>query len=186
MVIRMSIGHSSSAYSLLVAEAQRQGHGGGHNDRLPAPEVEPAQRVAVHARLAQPLQRIINAAEHAVAHKRENDRVGMERPNAPKGGKRRIQVQIRPEQLAGRQQARAGANQPPERGGDGKGPDNVIVVAERFDRRAAAARGLCAGWGGGALTHGFAWFDGCEGDGVFPGFWSSDKIRIAGVQVSSY
>jgi len=53
-------------------QAERQRDGSGDDDAVPAPEVEPAQGVAEHARLAQPLQRVVDPHEHAVADEGEN------------------------------------------------------------------------------------------------------------------
>ena len=76
----MSIGHSSSAYSLLVVKPSGSVSAAEHDDELPAPEVDRAQAVAEHARLAQPLQRVVDADEHAVADEGEDRRVGVQRP----------------------------------------------------------------------------------------------------------
>ena len=118
---------------LAGGQAERQGDRRRNDDRLPPPEIEPAQGVAEHARLAEPLQRIINAAEHAVADEGEDHGVGVQRADAAEGGEGRVQVQLRPEQLAGGQQAGGGADQAPDRGGDGEGPDDVVVVGECFE-----------------------------------------------------
>jgi hypothetical protein len=46
---------------------------------------------------------------------------------------------LRPEQLAGNQQARGRPNQAPNRCGNREGPDDVIVVLERFDSNSGNA-----------------------------------------------
>ena len=86
---------------LAAGEAQRQRDGGADDDRLPAPEIEPAQQIAEHPRFAQPLQRIVNAHEHAVADKGKNDGVGVQRPQPAKGRERQVQAQ-RPGRTTGR------------------------------------------------------------------------------------
>jgi hypothetical protein len=70
---------------LALREAQREGHRGGDDDGLPAPEVEPAQGVAPHARLEQALHGVVDRGEDDVAAEREDDGVGVQRPKAPEG-----------------------------------------------------------------------------------------------------
>ena len=45
IVMAQSIGQMSSAYSLRLGEPERKGEGGGDDDELPAPEVEPGEQV---------------------------------------------------------------------------------------------------------------------------------------------
>ncbi len=72
--IARSIGHSSSAYSLLCVMPERQRQRGGDDDRLPAPEVKAAQRVAPHARLEQALARVVDGGEDARCPRRRRSR----------------------------------------------------------------------------------------------------------------
>ena len=69
-------------FGVLLAggEAERQRQRRRDDDQLPAPEVDRAERVAEHARLAQPLQRVVHADEDGVAGKGEDHRVGVQRP----------------------------------------------------------------------------------------------------------
>jgi hypothetical protein len=90
-VMAMSMGHSSSAYSLLVVMPSGS-VSAADTMILPAPEVDPAQHVAEHAGLAQALQAVVDAREHAVAHEREDHRVGVQRAHAPEGGEGQAQV----------------------------------------------------------------------------------------------
>jgi hypothetical protein len=82
-------------------QAQWQRHGRAHDDSLPAPEIHPAQEIREHPRLAQPLQGIVDAHEHAVADEGEDDRIGMQRTQPPEGRVLKIQVEVRPKELAG-------------------------------------------------------------------------------------
>ncbi len=73
------MGQISSAYSLPWVRPSGQGDGRRDDDQLPAPEVDPAQGVAGHAGLQQALGRVVDAAEHHVAHEGEDGRVGVQR-----------------------------------------------------------------------------------------------------------
>ena len=64
---------------LALREAERQRDRGRDDDRLPAPEVDPAQAVAPHARLEQPLRRVVDAREERVAGEREDHGVRVQR-----------------------------------------------------------------------------------------------------------
>ena len=132
-------------FSVFLAggEPQRQGDRRGNDDCLPAPEVEPAQKIAEHARLAQALQGIINPHEHAVAHKGEDHGVGVQRTQSPEGRELKVQVQVWPKKLGSDEQAGAESDQAPDHGGDRESPDNPVVVFEGLhlpERSAAAAR----------------------------------------------
>ncbi len=80
----MSMGHSSSAYSLRLRDAEGQRERRGDDDQLPAPEVEVAERVAEHARLEQALARVVDGGEDRVAREGEDGSVGVQRPQAAK------------------------------------------------------------------------------------------------------
>ena len=90
---------------LAAGEAERERDRGRDNDDLPAPEVHPAQEVREHPRLAQPLERIVDPHEHAVADEGEDDGVRVQRPQPPERGVLEIEVQVRPEELAGDEQS---------------------------------------------------------------------------------
>ena len=118
--------------------AERQRHGRGDDDGLPAPEIEPAQKIIKHARLAQPLQRVVDAHEHAVADERKNHGVRVQRADAPEADELKIQVGVGVKQLHGGQQAHEHPDDAPHHGGDGKRADDTVVVFEGFD--------LCVHW----------------------------------------
>ena len=122
--------------------------------------------------------------EHAVADEREDDGVGVQRTQAAEGGELQVQVQLRPEQLAGDQQSCAVPTSPQIDGGDGKGADDVVVVFERLDAGPGRAARLKRFWARVCrcfYTHGDlqSWV-------LEFALSSSVKIRMPGVQVSSY
>ena len=57
----------------------------GHDQQLPAPEVDRREGVAEEPRLQQPLHRVVGAAEDHVADEREDHRVRVERPEPAEG-----------------------------------------------------------------------------------------------------
>ena len=77
-----------------------------HDDQLPAPEVQPGQRVAEHPRLEQPLHRVVDAGEADVPAEREDHRVGVQRPQPPERGPRQPEVRRPPGDLQGDPDAR--------------------------------------------------------------------------------
>ena len=70
---------------LAAGEAAWQGDGGGHDDELPAPEMDAGEQIAGEAHLAEPLGGVVDPREHHVAHEGENHRVGMQRAQAAEG-----------------------------------------------------------------------------------------------------
>ena len=64
---------------LAAGETEWERDGRGHDDELPAPEVERGEEIAREARLHKPLRRVVDAGEHHVADKGEDDGVGVER-----------------------------------------------------------------------------------------------------------
>ena len=115
---------------LAGGEAQRQRDGGGDDDRVPTPEVQPAQLVAEHAGLAEPLQRVIDAHEHAVAHEGEDHGIGVDGPQTAEGDELQVEVRRREKELDRAQQPGGHADDAPDDGGDGEGADNAVVVFE--------------------------------------------------------
>ena len=111
----MSIGHSSSAYSLLVVKPSGSVMAALTMIACQPQKLHPAQQVAEHARLAQPLQRVVDAHEHAVADEGEDHGVGVHRAQPAEGDELEVQVGRRPEQLRGDQQPRRHADQAPDR-----------------------------------------------------------------------
>src|SRR5690606_15484292 len=98
----------------------QQGEGPARNNGLPAPEVDFAQHVTEHAGFTQALQGIIYAHENAVAYKRKNNGVGVNRSQAAKSSGRVAQVQVGINKGSGRPQTCQHAYKAPEHGGVGK------------------------------------------------------------------
>ena len=67
------------------------------------------------------------------AHEGENHGIRMQRTQPAEGGKRQIEIQSRPEQLAGYEQSGTGADQSPDGRRDGEGADDPVVVFEGFN-----------------------------------------------------
>src|SRR5678815_3188264 len=93
----------------------------------------------------------------------------MQRTKPSERGVLQVEVQLRPEQLAGDEQSCAEADKTPNDSGDGEGADDAVVVFECFN-----VHGFSISWFVGKLFLA-RWADG-----------SSTKIRIDGVWVSSY
>ena len=130
--IAMSIGHSSSAYSL--------------------PCVKPSGRVTAAAtmiacqpqkwnqlsaslnmpRLAQPLRRVVDAGEDRVAGEGEDRRVGVQRAQPAERQPRGGEVEGRVGQLQGDDHADEHADDAPQQGRPDEHPDDRVVVGEAF------------------------------------------------------
>ena len=138
----MSIGHSSSAYSLLVVKPSGSVIAARDDDRLPAPEIEPAQEIAEHPRLAQPLQRIVDAHEHAVADEGEDHRVRVQRAEAAEGDELEVQVRAGKNNCTAASRPADHADDAPDDRRDGKRAHDPVVIFEGLHLRAGAAPGL--------------------------------------------
>ena len=124
----MSIGHSSSAYSLPGGEPERERQRGGDDDELPPPEVDPAEQVAEHPRLAEPLEGVVDPHEDRVPDEGEDHGVGVERAEAAVRGEGQSEVRRRVKQIDGDQQAHEHAHHAPDDGGNGELLDDPVVV----------------------------------------------------------
>ena len=98
----MSIGHSSSAYSLPLRVAERQRDRREHDDRLPAPERERREPVAEQAHVAGALHDVVGGGEQRAAAEREDHRVGVQRAQAAVGEPGDAEVQLGPDAAARR------------------------------------------------------------------------------------
>jgi hypothetical protein len=92
--------------------AERQGDRRGHDDHLPAPEVDAAQQVRRHARLEQALAAVVDAGEDHVADEREDHGVGVQRAQATEA-QVRSEVRLPERQLQRNQRAEQQADQTP-------------------------------------------------------------------------
>ena len=100
------------------------------DDQLPAPEVDPAQQVAEHPRLAEPLRRIVDRGEDRVAGEGEDHGVGVQGPQPAEGEPRCFQVGRPPGQLKGDYHAHQHSNYTPDDRGDDELPRDRVVVGE--------------------------------------------------------
>ncbi len=116
-------------------EPEREGQGGGDDDQLPAPEMERAQPVAEHARLAQPLQRVVDADEDRVAGEGEDGGVGVQRAQPAVGQLGDAAEHVRGHQLQPDDEADEEGDQPPQGSGDHEALDDGVVVLETFGGR---------------------------------------------------
>ena len=105
-----------------------------HDEELPAPEVELRQGAAEEPGLQQPLHRVVGAAEDDVAAEREDDRVGVQRPEPPERQERR-QVQLGEEEHGRDQDAHEHPDHRPQQGCQEEEPRGTIVVADGVAHR---------------------------------------------------
>ena len=124
----MSMGHSSSAYSLLLVMPSRQRDGGQHDDRLPAPEGERGERRKGQLDVAGVLYHVIGTGEQCATTEGKDDRIGVQRPQAAEGQPGYVEVECRPGQLCGDQYTHRHADQAPHDGHDGKLPNDFVIV----------------------------------------------------------
>jgi len=113
---------------LALRESQRQGDRRRDDDRLPAPEIEPAQPVAGHARLQQALRGVVDAREHHVADEGEDGRVGVQGPQPPVAEPVGGEVDLPERELGGDHHPQEDRDQPPDDRGQGEGPADRVVV----------------------------------------------------------
>jgi len=118
---------------LALGNTRGKAHRCGDDDRLPAPEVQLRQRLGEHARLEQPLQRVVDAGEDGVAREGEDDRVGVQGPQATEGQPGQAEVEGRRRQLQGDQEPHDHAHQPPHQGDEDEAADDGVVIAELLE-----------------------------------------------------
>jgi hypothetical protein len=119
---------------LAGCDAQWQCDSGRHDDQLPAPEMEPAQAVVEHAGLQQALEAVVHTREDAIAHKGENDGVGVQGAQTTEG-EPLGSVHPRQDHLQGSYQP----NEHPYNAEDDRrrqeGIDDLVVVLKAFHHR---------------------------------------------------
>ena len=86
---------------LALGDAERQGDGGEHDHRLPAPEGEGREPAAEQAHVAGALHHVVRGREQGRAAEREDHRVGVQRAQPPVGEPRDVEVERRPRELGG-------------------------------------------------------------------------------------
>jgi hypothetical protein len=129
---------------LAGGDAQRQGQRRADDDGLPAPEVDARQGVVEHPCLEQALRGVVDGRENRVAGESEDDRVGVERPQAPEG-EVFAEVEDRAGQLQRDDQSDQHSDDAPDDRGIDEFADDVVVVREAFQ--------ACAGRGGWVVRH---------------------------------
>ncbi len=107
---------------------QRQADEHDHDHRLPAPEGERGQGVAVQPHLAGTLDRIVAGSELCTAGEAEDYQAGVQRPQATEAGPGQVQVHLGPDQLRGDQHPHRHADHAPEHGGDDELSDHLVVI----------------------------------------------------------
>jgi hypothetical protein len=93
----------------------------------------PTQRIAKHARLEQALHGIVHARKHGVAHKREDDGVGVQRTNTTERGVLQIKIENGIKELNGSREPHQHAHQSKNDGGDKERFYDFVVVTEFFE-----------------------------------------------------
>ncbi len=102
--------------------------GGGHDDRLPAPEREGGEPIGEQAHVAGALDDVVRGREQAAAAEGEDHRIRVQRPQAAVAQPGDIEVQRRPGQLGGDEQPDQHADDAPYHGGDRELADDLVVV----------------------------------------------------------
>ena len=124
--------HEPFRFRVLPAcgDAGQVAHGRHDDEELVAPEDEPARQPSGKARPAGPLDDIEGSGDQGVAAEGEDDARGMERAQ-PTEVQPAMVGEIedpRPGQLQGDDHAHQHADDGPEDGGDGAGPDDPVLI----------------------------------------------------------
>ena len=118
-----------------LREPEGQGDGGGHDDGLPAPEVELREGRGEHGRLQQPGQRVVDAGEDEVAGEGKHHGIGVQWTQAPEGGVGQVQVGRPPRELKREDDADQHAHGTPDDRGDEELFDDGFVDIGRAVHR---------------------------------------------------
>ncbi len=114
---------------LALGDAERQRDRREHDDRLPAPEGKGCQLAERQPHMAGALHDVVRGSEERTPPERENDRIGVQRTQAAVGQPRQVEVQRRPDELRGDQQADKHADNAPHHCHDRKLPYDSVVIA---------------------------------------------------------
>ncbi|MNN54726.1 hypothetical protein D3C81_1695590 [compost metagenome] len=114
-------------------EAHRQGDQRADDHRLPAPEGEGGHAVGDQPGLAGSLHHVVAGAEQRTAAEGEDNQVGVQGAQAAEAGPGQVQVELRPYQLRGDEDAQPHAKDPPDHRHDGELADDLIVISSRTD-----------------------------------------------------
>jgi len=119
-----------------LREAEEVADPAGGDQRLPPPEVDPGEGVAVEPGLEQPLHRVVAAREDHVPHEGEDHRVGVQRPQPPEGEPGR-HVESRQEEQRRDQEPNEHADHGPEDGGQEEEARGVVIEAHDVVHRSS-------------------------------------------------
>ena len=180
--MRMSIGHSSSAYSLLVVKPSGSVSAASTMMSCQPQKWMRAQPVAEHARLAEPLQRVVDADEDGVAGEGEDRGVGVQRPQPAVRQRAAMPAeQVRKHQLERHDQPDQERDEPP-----------AAVATAKLPRRWRCRTGTCRrpacradGHGVRSILNSTCRSSLDERTVTSAASDSSSSMRTAGVQVSS-
>ncbi len=109
--------------------AQRQGDQRTDDHGLPTPEMEGREAVGDQSHLAGALHHIVGGGKQGATPEGENHQVGMQRAQASKTRPRQTEIQLRPDQLRGDENAEPHAKDPPDHRHDGELADYLIVIS---------------------------------------------------------
>ncbi len=136
--------------ALRVTQGQRDRRGDDH--RLPGPEVERRQLVHEQRHLAGALHHVIAGAHERAAAEGEDHRVGVQRPQAPVTEPGDAEVQFRPRELRGDEEADQHADHAPHHRHQREQADDAVVVdgcglgfwvhVDTFDWKPRVSRGI--------------------------------------------
>ena len=113
---------------LTLRDAQRQRNGREHNDELPAPERECGKLVERQPYVTGALHDIIGRREQRRTAECENDRIGMQRPQTAVGQERQIEIECRPNQLGGDEDADEHADNAPDHDHDRELAHYLVII----------------------------------------------------------
>ena len=120
---------------LRLRDAEQIAGAGDEDEEVVAEHDEPRREVADEPRAAGPLHHVERRRDQHVAAEREDDRGGVQRPDAAERDPRQIEIQDGKGQLQRRPQAHREAGDAPEHRGDGRELDRAeIVVRLAVDR----------------------------------------------------
>ncbi|MNQ79826.1 hypothetical protein D3C85_947820 [compost metagenome] len=108
--------------------AHGQADRGEYDHQLPAPEGEGGQLVGDQADLAGALHRVIGGGEQCAAPEREDHRIGVQRAQTPEAGPGQVEVEFRPGQLGGYENADPHPDDSPDHRHDGELADHLVVI----------------------------------------------------------
>ena len=113
---------------LALGDTERQGDGGKHDHHLPAPEGEGREPPAEQANVAGALHDVVRGREQRRAAEREDHGVGVQRTEPAVGQPRDVEVERRPRELRGDDDADQHADDSPHDGHHRELANDRVVV----------------------------------------------------------